>query len=290
MNRYTYALYAISILNFLSCSTQTALEPRAESSLALSSSQELCMIGNSSSLSSMVVLSSQSQMNSSEHLISSNSSSFKGTYGVMKDDRDGQTYSTVLINNQEWMATNLNFGTFVSDEKNSSFVQKSGQKFCLDNYEPNCHFDGGLYQWHNALGLDSLCSNQSCSPLIQTSKQQGICPTGWHIPSSADWDSLDVFLGGNYLAGMKMKMNLTSYSTWNDISANDGNSSGFSALPVGYRTNVGYIPRGTDAKFWVSAETDLNNGKSRWLGQFMKISAEPAAAKLSGYSVRCLKD
>jgi uncharacterized protein (TIGR02145 family) len=126
---------------------------------------------------------------------------------------EGQTYKTVKIGTQTWLAKNLNNGV-------------AGSK-CYDNDPANCDKYGRLYDWATAMSLPPGCNENSCSSQIQ-SKHRGICPNGWHIPSNADWDKLMEFVGGISTAGTKLK----AKSGW------DGNGNGtddydFSALPGG---------------------------------------------------------
>jgi uncharacterized protein (TIGR02145 family)/uncharacterized repeat protein (TIGR02543 family) len=86
---------------------------------------------------------------------------------------DGQTFRTVVIGTQTWMAENLN-------------CDVSGSE-CYNNNESNCATYGRLYDWATAMALPSSCNSSTCSSQINA-KHRGICPSGWHIPSNADWD------------------------------------------------------------------------------------------------------
>jgi uncharacterized protein (TIGR02145 family) len=94
-----------------------------------------------------------------------------GTSGTFKDDRDSKSYKWVKIGEQYWMAENLNHNT-------------SGSKCYGD--DPNCAKYGRLFNWATAMALSSNCNSKSCASQI-SEKHRGICPSGWHIPSSREW-------------------------------------------------------------------------------------------------------
>ena len=97
----------------------------------------------------------------------------------LTDSRDGQSYNTVQIANQCWMAQNLNVGSKIngSDEQSNNGTI---EKYCYNNDAANCAVYGGLYQWDE---LMNYLTSSNATP----SGRQGICPDGWHIPSEAEW-------------------------------------------------------------------------------------------------------
>lgn len=155
-----------------------------------------------------------------------------GCSGSFTDSRDGKTYKTVCIGSQVWMAENLNYNA-------------SGSK-CYQNDTNNCNTYGKLYNWNTAMdGSGSSSSNPS--------GVRGICPQGWHLPSSSEWNELIAFLGGTHVAGGKMK----ATNLW--LSPNTGatNSSGFTALPSGLYTanpNNPWAAKGVVTYFWSTTE------------------------------------
>jgi len=179
------------------------------------------------------------------------------------DPRDGQTYKTVKIGNQIWMAENLNYAT-------------SSGSWCYNDNSDNCTKYGRLYNWVTA---------------------QSTCPIGWHLPSDDDWHKLALSLDPNsvnediesHIAGGKLK----SITGWNSPNASATNESGFSALPGGHRRNYdgvfsligsyGYWWSSTEYKSYVLCRTihhDDNN-----LNAFVGNAYEG-----DGNSVRCIKD
>jgi uncharacterized protein (TIGR02145 family) len=136
---------------------------------------------------------------------------------------EGQTYKTVQIGCQKWMAENLNYA--------------AGGSLCYDNDPANCAEYGRLYDWVTAMALDAGCASTSCSSKVNT-KHRGICPAGWHIPSNADWGLLLSFasMNGSSSGNWGAKLKTTSGWDWNDYDDKDGNGTdefGFSALPGG---------------------------------------------------------
>ena len=116
-----------------------------------------------------------------------------------------------------------------------------------------------------------------------------ICPSGWYLPGDTDWTQLTEYLGGEGYAGTKLKG--TGITYWNnpDLLIGD-NSSGFTALPGGFRNHAGiFYNLGSEAYFWYSTEANSTNAWSRlldsWAGWFLFSSD-----KEFGFSVRCLMD
>lgn len=191
------------------------------------------------------------------------------------------------------MAENLNIGTWVPGSASSANQANDAviEKYCYSDTETNCTTDGGLYQWSEAMGLASTCNSATCASQISTGHHQGICPEGWHIPKTAEWDLLATYLGGSTGAGTKMKLNTTGYTSWDD-SNNGDNSSGFSALPAGGRSYAGggFSNRGDYAYFWEASENvaSLANGRSLSSGN-VDLNAY-YDSKSRGFSVRCFRD
>ena len=105
---------------------------------------------------------------------------------------EGKQYNTVLLGSRCWFKENLNVGTRI-DGVDEMLENGLLEKYCYDDSEANCDTYGGLYQWNEMMQYTT------------TEGAQGICPTGWHIPTYAEWLSLGDFLGGLGIAGGKMK-------------------------------------------------------------------------------------
>lgn len=213
-------------------------------------------------------------------------------YGELTDDRDGKTYKTVTIGDQTWMAENLNYAYTGVPYNNFGYTSDS-TSWCYDNDPANCTKYGRLYTWSAA--MDSVgtwttngkgCGyNKTCSP---TYPVRGVCPEGWHLPDTTEWNTLFSAVGGEYTAGRVLKSQ-TVWKIYEGIINED--SFGFSALPAGYRNYDGYYyDEGNYAYFWSSTEYGSN------LAYLMSLYYLDDYAHLSnrnkdfGRSVRCLKD
>ena len=190
-------------------------------------------------------------------------------------DNDGNNYTTVQIGAQVWMAENLNVGTRINgsvDQTNNSIIEK----YCYDDNEANCNTYGGLYQWDESM-------QYSTTPGVQ-----GICPTGWHLPTDAEWTTLTTYLGGENIPGAKMKETGTIH--W--LSPNTGatNSSGFTALPGGGGFNGSFVSLALGAFFWSSLGVSSTKAWYRGLFNFYKGVDRKYYYKTYGFSARCVQD
>jgi uncharacterized protein (TIGR02145 family) len=192
-------------------------------------------------------------------------------------DIDGNVYHTKTIGTQVWMVENLkttryNDGSSIPLVSDSlAWINLSTPGFCWYNNDVT-HKDkyGALYNWF----------------AVNTGK---LAPAGWHIPSDDEWNTLIESLGGQTVAGGKMKETGTVY--WTKPNTGAGNSSGFSALPGGYRNNqahYGYI--GNDCALWSGTENIVTLAWERHLFTYSAEAYRYSSAKESGFSVRCLKD
>jgi len=198
-------------------------------------------------------------------------------YDYITDARDGKKYSIIVIGTQTWMAENLNYNA-------------SGSK-CYDDdtggdSQGNCAKYGRLYNWATAMA-------NSASSVANPSGVQGICPTGWHLPSKTEWDALMTAVGSSS-AGEKLK----AQSGWSSCGpSGSGNSYvcydtyGFSALPGG-RGYYGYFEDvGNDGHWWSSTETSASNAHHRYMWyNKADVGSYDDDGKTYFYSVRCVKD
>jgi uncharacterized protein (TIGR02145 family) len=195
---------------------------------------------------------------------------------------EGETYQTVVIGNQTWMAKNLNYNP------------GTGNSACYNNNSSNCGTYGRLYNWSTAMNLPSDCNSNSCSSQIN-SPHRGICPSGWHIPSNADWDKLFRYVDGTSgtsspydspTAGRYLK----ATSGW-DSSGNGTDQYGFSALLGGHGISDGNFSIAGYYGYWWSA-SEYNSYYAYY--RFMFCSIEDAYwigyNKSNLFSVRCLQD
>ncbi|MDR0518068.1 MAG: fibrobacter succinogenes major paralogous domain-containing protein [Fibromonadaceae bacterium] len=202
----------------------------------------------------------------------------------LEDSRDGNTYDAVLIGTQVWMAENLNFnadGSKCGSTPSGSGTLSDANTIACDKY-------GRLYDWATAMGLEASCNSSDCSSQIQP-KHQGVCPSGWHIPSGAEWQALVDFAGGDGTAGTKLK----STSGWNaHATYGDGTDDhGFSALPGGYGNSDGnFYNVGNDGYWWGASEYGGSNAYSRYMYYSNENAGWFGNYKSSLFSVRCLQD
>lgn len=189
----------------------------------------------------------------------------------------GRTYETVRIGNQCWFRQNLNTGTRINGSQGQS-NNGTIEKYCYGDLESHCDTYGGLYQWNEMMQYVTI-------PGVQ-----GICPTGWHIPSDAEWSELAAYLDGPAAAGAHMKETGTSH--WLDPNTGATNASGFTATGGGYRRadNGQFSGTGSGAHFYSSTDTNVTNVWKRYLGYNTVSLDRNANSKNNGFSVRCLKD
>ena len=202
-----------------------------------------------------------------------------GKYGEILDERDGQVYKTVQIEEQIWMAENLNYA---DSTKTPSLLKNS---WCYDNDQKKCDVAGRLYTWAAAMDfVKTGCGYGSACSL--TLPVQGICPLGWHLPSDAEWESLIVSVAGRYHshAGTYLK----SQRGWGYGNGTD--DFGFSAIPVGgSQGNDYFYDAGELATFWLAQEDNGKFGTISLLSDRSQIY-QSSSADNYGFSVRCVKD
>jgi uncharacterized protein (TIGR02145 family) len=184
------------------------------------------------------------------------------------------TYHSVLIGGQCWLKENLNIGIQITGIQNQDPTHPTIEKYCFNNDSTNCSLYGGLYQWDEAM-------RSSVTP-----GAQGICPSSWHIPSDAEWNLLTAFLGGDSVAGTKMK----SATGWYN-NGNGTNISGFTGLPAGNRGNDGSYNNLTQlAYFWTSSQADASSAWNRKLNYDTAIVTKYNSFETNGLSVRCIRN
>jgi uncharacterized protein (TIGR02145 family) len=193
-------------------------------------------------------------------------------------DFEGNTYKTLQIGDQVWMAENLK-STVFSDGTEIPLVSSAAAwgelttpGYCwYNNDEPaNKDIYGALYNYY-AVSSGILC------------------PDGWHVPSANDWQDLRASLGDTATAGGKLKEEGTNH--WNIPNTGAENSTGYTALPSGIRYFEGtYNSFALFTAFWSSTESD--NNKALYLSLYYKDAAAAMnkTSKKDGFSVRCIKD
>jgi uncharacterized protein (TIGR02145 family) len=217
-------------------------------------------------------------------------------------DYDGNQYQTVVIGEQTWMAENLKVTHYANGEaiplieSNAMWVAVSeGDKaYCWnDNNSSTGDTYGALYTWTAAM-------NGTGSSDVNPSGIQGVCPSGWHLPSDAEWKQLELHQGmsqaeadntgwrGSNEGGKLKDIGTTN---WNSPNTGASNTSGFTALPGGNRYDYGtFFNVGSIALFWSSAEFNGTNAQARSLSYNIAKTYRSSYDKTSGFSVRCIMD
>lgn len=195
------------------------------------------------------------------------------TYGTLTDI-NGNIYKTVQIGSQTWMAENLRTTKY-----------KDGKDI---PYYPGISYWGGLtsdaYSWYNNDSIVYGCLYNWYA--VNTGK---LCPTGWHVPTDFEWAQLTSFLGGEAVAGYKLKEKGTDH--WPDPNSNATNETGFTALPGGYRSYFGAFMNITNRGYWWSAtQSSANDAFCRSLRYSYDNIDKSASHKKSGFYIRCVKD
>ena len=158
----------------------------------------------------------------------------------MTDPRNGNNYKTVIIGSQTWMTENLNYST--------------GTSWCYDNNSRNCITYGCLYDWQTA---------------------RSACPSGWHLPSKSEFETLLLNSGG---AGSAAYSNLIKSSSW-------------SASLSGWRYNGGVFgSNGQNGCWWSSSANDVGGAWTLLMHSSFQEASMSGYDPSCGFSVRCLKD
>jgi len=193
-------------------------------------------------------------------------------------NKEDSLLESVKIGTQIWTSRNLEVSTYRNGEpiiyvstpvEWLDAARKGEGAWCYYNYDPkNGEIYGKLYNW--------FCVKDS----------RGLAPSGYHIPSNLEWSLLSEYLGGEKIAGFKMK----STSGWSN-GGNGDNSSGFNALPGGGCGSNGYFDSITDyGNWWSSSEDRTNSAWLRYLNFNSTVVDIGLSDMYSGFSVRCLRD
>ncbi len=196
------------------------------------------------------------------------------------DSRDSKIYTTVLIGTQCWMAQNMNIGTKTAGVNTQGTDCPSAvaiEKYCYSDDEANCTTYGGFYQWNQM-----MCGST-------TEAVQGICPTGWHIPTDAEQYTLE-----NYLKDPGQTCNASRSGAYDCATAGtklkSGGTSNFNGLLAGFRyTDGSFYYLSSYTNLWSSTQSGTS-AWSRYLDSGGTTVSRRLLAKAYGFSVRCLKN
>jgi uncharacterized protein (TIGR02145 family) len=192
-------------------------------------------------------------------------------------DVDGNVYNVVTIGNQCWMKENLkttkyrNGDPIPTNLSNTTWQNTTSGAYAIyNNTTANDSIYGKLYNWY------------------AVADPRGLCPTGWHVPSFAEWTTLENFLGGWICGGAMKEAGLTH---WENPNTDATNSSGFSGLPGGGRPSAGgYYGIGSGGSWWSSTQYSTTDAWFRSLFYDSAGSWLYSNGKRIGFSVRCVRD
>ncbi|HNS47172.1 MAG TPA: fibrobacter succinogenes major paralogous domain-containing protein [Bacteroidales bacterium] len=192
-------------------------------------------------------------------------------------DYDGNAYPTFTIGTQVWMAENLRVTHYRNGDAipnvtgDGAWAALTTGAYCwYDNDQSTNAKYGALYNWY---AVDDT---------------RGLCPAGWHEPTDAEWTAFTTYLGGESVAGGKMK---SVSALWNSPNTDATNSSRFSGLPGGGRSSSGYFDViGFYGHWWTSSEIDIYYAWVRTLFYYGPEVYRLNYDKVLGFSVRCLRD
>ena len=197
-------------------------------------------------------------------------------------DYDGNVYDIITIGTQDWLKQNLK----TTHYKNGAAITYPG----TDNtaWQNNTT---GAYAWYNN---DEATYKNTYGALYNwyAVNTGNLCPTGWHVPTDAEWTTLTTYLGGESIAGGKLK----ATTLWNSPNTGATNSSGFTAFPGGFRDDNGpnsysyYTLNGMHGYWWSTTESSTTYAWCRALFYYTSYLDRSSSIKTNGYSVRCLKN
>jgi len=211
--------------------------------------------------------------NGTEGPLSSEVSATTGTItkitGKFTDTRNNREYKTATIEGKTWMAENLNYDP------------QKGNSWCYDGEDSKCNEYGRLYDWATAMDLNTAFNGASWGG--SDVKRQGVCPTGWHLPSYQEWADLVTAAGGS---GKRLK----SKTGWPDDN-NGTDDYGFSALPGGFgKSGDTFYNAGASGYWWTATENGSGYVYYRYMRYGYVDVYEDGLGKGNGFSVRCLQD
>lgn len=201
--------------------------------------------------------------------------------GIAVYDKSGNIYTTVKIGDQTWLKENLRTTQYNSgDEITTTF---SATTNISSETNPK-------YQWSYFNGTDPVGSGLG---LLYTwhvlTDSRGVCPPGFRIPTDEDWNVLASFLGGNTVAGGKLK--ITGTGSWNAPNTGASNEANFNGMPGGYR-----LPSGTfqgireTGLYWTTTSSDTDNAVAYSLSNQNAELGSASQNKKDGIACRCIKN
>ncbi len=215
------------------------------------------------------------------------------TYSTVSDI-DDNSYKAIAIGTQTFMAENLN----VTRYNNGDFIETTNPA-TLSIYEESTP----KYQWPYDGNESKVITYGRLYTWYVATDSRNVCPAGWHIPSEAEWTTLTDYLTNNGFgyqdSDSDIAKSMAASSGWNSSSnagtiGNDqasNNSSGFTALPGGVRGEYGQFQNiGNSCIWWSASEYNSGSASAFGLANSSRDMFNFSANKVTGYSIRCLKD
>jgi len=193
---------------------------------------------------------------------------------------DNNIYKTVKIGEQLWMSENLK----VEYYRNGDAILK-----VTDNIEWSNLNTGALCEFNN--DINNVATYGRLYNWYAINDSRKIAPEGWHIPTVAEWESLEEYLGGNCETAVGGIMKEPGTTHWDSLNIGATNESGFTALPGGLRIEIGdFFLLGKNAHFWSSSQYDKDIAWACWLNRNDQEVRLNYYKKQVGFSVRCIRD
>lgn len=199
-------------------------------------------------------------------------------YGNGATDADGNTYQSVIIGTQEWMVENL---------RTTKYSDGTAIPNVTDDTQWNSLITGGWCHYDNDNQYDTIYGKLYNWYAVETGK---LCPTGWHVPTDAEWTVLTDYLGANGHSGTEGRA-LKATSVW-DNNGNGTDDYGWLGLPGGSRNDCdGLFDKvGNVGSWWSSSQNSTSYGRYRYVDDNSDYVSSSNNCKENGYSVRCLRD
>lgn len=190
-------------------------------------------------------------------------------------DVDGNVYDVVIIGKQGWMKENLKV-THYSDGSEIPNVTGTSEWASLTS--------GAWSEYNNSASTGTTYGKLYNGFAVETGK---LCPTGWRVPTDDDWTELMDFLGGQSVAGGQMKQAGTSL--WKTPNEGATNSSGFTALPAGFRGPTGLFYQNAEVAIWWSSSSEADK-LPYWITVFSNayMARNFPVTKVNGMAIRCI--
>jgi uncharacterized protein (TIGR02145 family) len=198
------------------------------------------------------------------------------TYGTLTDN-DSNSYKTIIIGTQTWMAENLK----VTHYRNGDSIPNITDYLTWDNLITGAYCDLD-FKTYNSITYGRYYN------FYAIADNRNVCPVGWHVPTDDEWTTLITYLGGETIAGGRLKETGTSH--WSNPNTGATNESGFTALPAGELRASSFFDESARGVWWSSTSTSIDRALSHEVTNDSSIEYSFGWYKSSGYSVRCVKN